>query len=80
MISNKKTQLIFSKMNPNTKTGFVLFNILRSKLKGTQCELNEAAIQDILAELIPQYPRRSICLAYLGSYLNICVHNPAIFL
>ena len=36
LIKGKKSQLAFSKVNPSTKSGFVLYNILKANLKGEQ--------------------------------------------
>lgn len=69
LVKGKKSQLAFSKLNPSTKSGFVLFTILRSQIKGVKAELNQAVVDDVLTELIPLYPKRSICLGHLGSQL-----------
>lgn len=67
-------------MTPNTKAGFVLFTILRNKLKGTEHNLNEAAVQDVILELTSQYPKRSIVLTHLGKELRNFSKNSAEFL
>jgi hypothetical protein len=69
LVKGKKTQLAFSKLNPSTRAGFVLFTILKAESKGLQPELNRGVVDDVLAELIPQYPKRSICLGFLGRQL-----------
>jgi hypothetical protein len=70
LTKGKKTQLAFAKVSPSTKAGFVLFTILRSKLKEQKADLNTSHAEEVIAELVAEYPKRSICLSYLGVALR----------
>lgn len=42
--------------------------------------MNEAVIDDVLSEVVSQYPRRSICLTYVGPELINFIESPADYL
>ena len=48
LTKGKKSQLAFSKINPTTKSGFVILTILKAQQKGVQAELNEGVVDDVL--------------------------------
>ena len=70
LVKNKKTQMLLTKLNPNSKSGFVLLAIIRNKLKVEKTELNINAVEDVITELMAEYPKRSICLGYLGPQMR----------
>jgi hypothetical protein len=37
---------------PTTKAGFVLFKILEARVKNIKLELNNAAVSDVLTEIV----------------------------
>lgn len=49
-------------------------------MKKTKLELNSAAISDVLNEVVASYPKRSICLDYLGPELKNFLEKPVDFL
>jgi hypothetical protein len=53
---------------------------LRAKLKGIAPALNENVVVDVLKELLPVYPKKSICLNYLGPQLKNFLALPSEFL
>lgn len=58
----------------------MLHTLLAAQLKGTTAELNQNVVVDVIAELQPLYPKRSICLDYLAPQLKIFLDAPAEFL
>jgi hypothetical protein len=77
LAKDKKSTLLFLKLTPTTKPGFVLHTILRAQLKGTVPELNQNVVTDVLGELVAVYPKRSICLDYLGPQLKHFLAEPS---
>lgn len=80
LAADKKSTLLFLKLAPTTKTGFILHTLLKSKMKGTVVELNENVVIDVLNELVAVYPKRSICIDYLGPQLKNFLAVPSDFL
>ncbi len=77
LAENKKSTLLFLKLTPTTKAGFVLHTLLKAKMKSTVAELNENVVRDVLNELVAAYPKRSICIDYLGPQLKDFLAAPS---
>jgi hypothetical protein len=80
LAADKKSTLLFLKLAPTTKAGFVLHTLLKAKMKGTVAELNENVVTDVLNELVAVYPKSSICIDYLGPQLKHFLAVPSDFL
>lgn len=78
--TKKTTKSQFYKIVPTTKSGFVLSKILEARVKKTKLELTSAAVSDVLTEVVASYPKRSICLDYLGPELKNFIEKPVDFL
>lgn len=79
LATDKKSTLLFLKLAPTTKTGFLLHTLLKSKLKNSVPELNENVINDVLQELVAVYPKRSICIDYLAPQIKSFLDEPSKF-
>jgi hypothetical protein len=80
LTGDKKSTLLFLKLTPATKVGFVLHTLLKAKLKGLVPEFNENIINEVLKELVAVYPKRSICIDYLGPQIKAFLEVPSQYL